>query len=1836
MRIDDEEELSPFELAARHMREGADTPVAPEGGMIEDEVSPFEIAEREQNALRRSLEYAVTQEPDRAAEIVRLSLETGISPGAVDTHLDELQRRERRARMEGAVQGSPLLKQWMTADPAFSSVAQDDVGVLATIEEIGGYLTRAGRSVAAALPSFNAGMWGAARAGAETISATAGPLIRQILPEDPAARAAEFFKQRQQEQAQVAEVWTGDLSRRGAVERSVLSGLQSAGQTMLTLPAAILTGNPAVTLGAMSAVTGGQSYAEARDKNLSVAQALAYGTSQGMIEAATEMLPVSRLLSDLGKHTGVFKTLLGQLAAEIPGEQVATVLQDANSWAMLNPQGTVGEYLAARPSRAAETLIATVAAVGAVTGTGKAVQAAAERMGAKDAALSDAMTLSDMAKAAAESKLRERDPEVFRKFVKDATDDTDVFVSATAFAQSAQEGGIDLQQLLAAVPALREQFMDALTSGADLQIPVADLMTHIAPDLPGIVDHLRTSPEAMSRAEAREYLQSDRGQQLGEEVDQFSAEMDAATARDSAQAQAAETLKSRIAESLVRDGKMRHDQAEQNAAIMAAFYSTQAERFGMSVEQFEAVQPLPGITRRLTDGYRQGERGAFNPDANTIALFANADLSTFAHESGHFYLESIANLASRDDAGQQIKADVDTVMQWFGTTREAWAGMTLEQRRESHEKFARGFEAYLFEGKAPSAELQSVFRRFAAWMKQVYRTLKGLNVELSDEVRAVMDRMLATDEQIAATTAAREQAPLFDESLAAELGMSPEEFRAYQTTNRQAADEASETLARRGLRDMAFVRNMKNREIKRLQAEQAENRKAVEAEVTAEVMAEPVFRARAAIQASDVKLDIDGMKAFYGDAPAAPWRYLPTGRRGLAGKNGTNPDLVAEQFGFESGDQLVRALVEAGDPKQHIEALTDARMLERYGELTTPDGIERAAEEAIANDARTRMVATEAQVLDRAQGNKPLLMRAARAHAAGVIDRQQVRKLRPSNYTRAEAKAGRAVQEAMAASNTRLAAAHARERVLAHALGRAAVEARAQAEKQRAFLAGFARPGTRDAIDPDYRDQIDALLERVDLKPRATEKELARRESLGDWIAKQEAQGLTPDIDTQLLERSQAKHYSEMTVAELRALTDAVKNIEHLGRLKKKLLTARDDREFGARIEEAIASITANATKTLPRELTAPGDTVQWLRSFRAEHRKFSSLVRQMDGGQDGGVVWELLSRAMNEAGDRETTMREEATLRLAEILQPVLKLKGGLAGDRRHIPEVQASLSRGERLAVALNLGNEGNRQRLLSGHAWTAEQVEAITKTLTRAEWNAVQSIWDFVNSYWPEIAAKQRRVTGTEPEKVEATPFPAVTAEGEQIVLRGGYYPIKADPRLSDRASSNEAAEVAKDMLRGAYSRSTTRRGHTKARAESSSQPLQLDLGVLFSHVNQVVHDLTHHEWLIDATRIFNDKGFTEAVRRHYGPDLLKTMKDQLSSIAAGDLPASMSADRLLNALRNRTSAAVMGWSLTTALLQPFGLSQSIVRIGARHVAAGVGEVFRDAASLESSIRKIGERSEFMRLRAKTMNREMHEIKNRVRRGQSKFGAAFDTSLFLIMQKMQLVADVPTWLGAHQKALAEGNDEARAVALADQAVIDAQGSGMTKDLAQIQQGGSGQRILTMFYSYFSTTYNLTAESWARLDPKLARSIGGFMADLALLYVIPALGPWLVLAALRGGGDDDEDPAEWAFNAAKQLGGFMLGTVVGLRELSGLVAGFDTYSGPPAFRLIAGAYKSAKQVGQGEVDEAAVRAISQTAGTALGLPVTQVDRMYRGWQAWEEGDAGPGAILLGPPLKE
>jgi hypothetical protein len=400
---------------------------------------------------------------------------------------------------------------------------------------------------------------------------------------------------------------------------------------------------------------------------------------------------------------------------------------------------------------------------------------------------------------------------------------------------------------------------------------------------------------------------------------------------------------------------------------------------------------------------------------------------------------------------------------------------------------------------------------------------------------------------------------------------------------------------------------------------------------------------------------------------------------------------------------------------------------------------------------------------------------------------------------------------------------------------------------------------------------------------------------------------------------------------------------------------------------------------------------------------------------------------------------------------------------------------------------------------------------------------------------------------------------------------------------------------------------------------------DLDVITQHITQVTHDLAWHEWLIDASRLLSSKPVDAAIRTHYGPDIVRTLKDDIAGIATGDLAAQNALTRGLNLLRANVTRSTMGLSFTTALLQPFGLTQSMYRIGLKPVLRGVARWAGDAARFESSMTWISDKSDFMRLRSKTFNRELSEIRGKVA-GQSSLAQVRDGVLFALMQKMQLVADVPTWIGQYEKALAEGRDDATAVAMADQAVLDSQGGGQTKDLAQVQRD---HPLLTQFYSYMITTLNLVAESSDRTNFRNPLAVAGWLGDMALLIVIPAIAPMLVLMTLRG--DDDDDLLQ---KMAQAQAGYLLGMVVLAREFSGAVSGYP-YSGPPVGRVVTDGYKVIDQASQGEIDEPAVMALVRLLGSAFGIPVTQAVRSYRGWEAWSEGDAPATSILFGPPAK-
>ena len=1277
-----------------------------------------------------------------------------------------------------------------------------------------------------------------------------------------------------------------------------------------------------------------------------------------------------------------------------------------------------------------------------------------------------------------------------------------------------------------------------------------------------------------------------------------------------------------------------------------------------------AVQVLIGDYRSILN---QPARGGFDPKSLTTILTKESDYSTFIHETTHFYLDMLTQLADMPNAPQEFKNDLAAILEWAGATPQEWAawnqefkdtGKMNEGMRKVHEAFAYNSEIYIATGNAPSLKMQTMFDQFAAWLRRVYKSIREeLNVVyrqehgedlpiLTGEVRQVMDRMLASEEQIIQAQTVRGMSPFYQTQEAS--GMDDATWAAYQAMSKEAQDQSVSDLTAASLRQMRWLSNAKSRIFKEMQKQNAEIRKDVRAQVAKEIEQQPIYRALRLIKFGEeiapdgttvkmeqnTKLSVSAMQDLYmgeGDKYALlDWSSLGYGKYGMLSEDGMHPDALAERVGFSSGDELVRSLLNAKTLKEAVEEKTDQRMLEEYGDLSDQRSMDLAVERALHNEARARFVAAELRHAAKATQPVRVMLAAARQAARRIVGNKLVRDTKVSEYSAAETRATRAAEKAMKEGKPEEVTKQLQNRLLNNQLTAEATKATQEVDKGLRYLKSMQTDQSRKRVGADYSDQVDQLLARFDLNNRSL-KSIDAQTSLMEWMKSQEDAGYQPEISLSFQNEGYRKNYKNMTVDEFRDLVDAIKQIEHMGKTEQNMLTAAKETAYKQARDEIVASIDANAngrvanTRTPTTEM---GRRIQGLKRFWAAHIKAATVSQILDGGKEG-PMWEYFIRSANKRGDQETVMRAKATEHLTEIFAPIFKL-GKMGGTGIAFPTINRSLNREARMAIGLNMGNEGNMQRLLDGEGWTREQIQPVLDSLTSEEWLAIQKVWDYFESYRPAIAEKERRIYGKEPKWIEPKALTINLANGQTMELRGGYYPIKYDPMASVQAESNDEKEAAKRQLQGAFTSATTRRSFTKTRVEKvEGRPLIYTLAGMYSGINDVIHDLAWHEWLIDANKLLRSQSIDQAIRTQYGPEFKQQLKTWVEDVAAGERGVQNEAEIGLNYLRQSVSAAGLGFNVMSALQQITGFNQSIIKVGVGYIGRGIAKTIGNP---RNAMKEVNEKSSFMANRSRTQFRELNELRNMVQdetaaMRQVKLGAYF------MMMRMQRMVDVPTWFGAYEKAIGQGHDEEKSVALADQAVIDSQGGGMVKDLSRVERGGAGLKLFTVYYSYMNTVFNL-----AVLKGMTEKSKAKLAVDYAMLFVVPVVLTTALKSALTPGGDDKWDWEKIAKKLAAEELSYLMGTMVIVREFAQagtIMFGAEKardYSGPAGVRAVADSITFLKQASQGEFDTSFRKAAINLIGDFTGLPSAQVNRTINGTTALVEGKTeNPAAVVLG-----
>lgn len=1240
--------------------------------------------------------------------------------------------------------------------------------------------------------------------------------------------------------------------------------------------------------------------------------------------------------------------------------------------------------------------------------------------------------------------------------------------------------------------------------------------------------------------------------------------------------------------------------------------------------------------------------GGLQDGKTVINLFESADLSTFLHESGHFFLEAFTALATSDTAPQAMKDDLAAIHKFLKVDGTA----PLETAQ--HEMWARGFEAYLMEGKAPSLELADAFGRFKAWLTRIYRSISGLNVKLTPEIREVMDRMLATDAEIQAAREEQQMSPMFTDETAS--GMSPAAWQTYQKMTRRSEEQASQSLLEK---TMAKVRREKEKWWKQERAD-------VKKEVTSTVNSQREYRLIELManqrwiggeeDVPDFRLDRKALVEAFGDGilPELSKNKLG-GKRAIYGDDGVSLYEAADFFGFANPTEMVETLQNTGKRQDAIELETDRIMSERYGDPLNDGTIEEEALAAIHTEQQAQTLATEVRHLSGQAGRstRNLTPKVFRQRARMMISRMSVKDAtRPDAFLAAERKAAKRAEDAFAkvvrgrdaGAALATAAKHKEQQLLNHYLYLESRDLTKMVASKREKMRNYSKKSVREKLDGGYIEQIDAILDGYDFRVRSAG-QVAQSESLRAFVDRMIEDGREGElaIDPRLVEEANRKHYSRLSVDELRGLFDTIDNIDHMGRFKQKLRDAKQTRDL-----QEVADTFVGSIKNRFGSGKAAKQSKQ-VRNFFNLLFSVDTMMVDLDGTEVGDV-YDLFKAPL----DRGQALEQKMNVEMADAVQHVfsaytskelaeMQVQKAVPGGNGHL------WSKMEIIALALNTGNQDGRNRILEDtvhpeRRLTQDQLDATLDTLEKADWDFVQSMIEQVNSYWPELSATHKRRTNTELKKVSAMPI-----ETKFGTYPGGYYPISFDSQRSIGAAKDEASAWDKFQAAGRGSRIEVKSGMTKARQQNSGgRTVDFDLNVALRHMRDTIRVIAMSEVVDNAARIIKHKDVETAFMDAGQTHMFNVLKLFLDDLAMGPVYNTDPINSFARIVKNNFTMAKLAFNFKTVALQATGIAQSAVVVGKRNMVRG----YRDyLANPNAGVQLAMEKSDFMAERKSSFQKDIYDQVNDIQlssplaKRATKVKNVIGKAGFYPMIRVQfLTVDVPTWIAAYDSKMREANNEDAAIRYADRIVARSQGSGLYGDRNAMERGTVSQntrqsdfiRLWTTLGSYMVTKMNrgYLAAQKGRRDISGAQNVGemtgaalNMAADLTLLYMAEAIMMGLAYALLAGDDADEDDLIEFVMtNTATSVIG-------GVPIVSGVANAFQGYgAGGVLASVLEMPANVTKQLSQGENDAALWRSIADAGGMLTGMPSTSAFRAIEGVVRYnEDGDVPISDMLFG-----
>ena len=636
--------------------------------------------------------------------------------------------------------------------------------------------------------------------------------------------------------------------------------------------------------------------------------------------------------------------------------------------------------------------------------------------------------------------------------------------------------------------------------------------------------------------------------------------------------------------------------------------------------------------------------------------------------------------------------------------------------------------------------------------------------------------------------------------------------------------------------------------------------------------------------------------------------------------------------------------------------------------------------------------------------------------------------------------------------------------------------------------------------------------------------------------------------------RDKQRKYTQLSMQELRDLRMLIEFLYVTGRNKNTLLTS------GENVDDVAARMYQNYEEHIGEQ-----DGGKEAHAYMVQLLKPETMLKVI-GGKSGAIV-DYLYNTLFDAQEKKTEALEKNAKRLEVIIGQYYtqKERRKAWGKKIGITLTDGTeLTKENVLSMALNWGNEGNRSRLVAGLStktpYTENDVEEIfAKTMTKKDWVFVQEIWDYLNEHGDTVNEVVEKSTGTPMKRVAPDEFTIEASTGELLTIRGGYYPIRYDPKRSERAADQELATVAESV--GGAMAFGSGMGSTKNRANGAplGRPLDLSLDVMYRHIDQQIHIATMRLACRDVYKLMNHSAVKEPILQSLGKDAYDSLKRWVESVWQEPMNNNLYIETKAEEWRANTVTAIMAFRVSTALLNASNIMPMADRLGTANAIQAMLQYLRHQQRIRQFVLND---SAFMRNRAHNMDRDLNT------KGKDVFGGKNSVRKFLVkygtwlMEETDMLCSIPTYYWTYQerynKELIDGTDEIiareRAHREAHEAVRSIFGSADAIDRSAVQRSQSGLvKAFTPFFSFFNAQMNAVWEKYyaGRYDKHKTNFVerySAFVRSYLFRFVAMAAIETVIrqsLEAVSAGSGDKKDKDEWYRKFLKQWAANSIGSV-------------------------------------------------------------------------------------------